>query len=167
MHDETHVETPADDPVILIRRRFAAPRQLVFRCYTDPAHMAHFWGPRDAATRTTLDLRVGGTWVTRWSYADGKSWGYTSVYLEIEPPERIVYRDAPDGWPGGLEGLPPATLHTTIALAEEGAGTQVTVTVRCNSLAERDENVRRGFAAMVSVGNDRLAEYLATLPREG
>lgn len=167
MLDETDVETPADDPVILIRRRFAAPRELVFRCYTDPAHMSHFWGPRNARTRTTLDLRVGGTWVTRWTYDDGKSWGYTSVYLEIAPPQRIVYRDAPDGWAGGLEGLPPVALHSTIALAEAGGLTDVSVTVRCTSLAERDENVRRGFAAMVATGNDRLAEYLATLPREG
>ena len=162
--NQTEVETPADDPVILIRRTFDAPRALIFRCYTDPAHMAHFWGPRDAKTRTTLDLRVGGTWVTHWTYDDGRQWGYTSVYLEIVAPERIVYRDAPDGWPGGLDGLPPVTLHSTIGLGEVGERTHVTVTVRCNSFAERDENVRRGFAIMVATGNDRLDAYLATCP---
>lgn len=164
---ENIVETPANEPVILITRRFDAPRTLVFRCYTDPVHMAHFWGPRDATTVSTIDLRPGGLWITRWQYANGGNFSYTSVYLEIVIPERIVYRDAPDGWSGGLEGLPPVTLHTTIALAEDGGRTHLTVTVRCNSIAERDENVRRGFAGMVSTGNDRLAEYLKTLPQEG
>ncbi len=162
--NENIVETPADEPVIFIRRTFAAPRTLVWHCYTDPAHMAHFWGPREARTTTTISaLEPGGVWVTNGVYEGGGTYGYTSVYLEIAAPKRIVYRDAPDGWPGGLEGLPPVTLHSTIALAEDGARTHLTVTVRCNSIAERDENVRRGFAGMVGVGNDRLAEYLATL----
>jgi uncharacterized protein YndB with AHSA1/START domain len=161
---DTIIETPADAPVILMRRRFGAPRELVFRCYTDPAHMAHFWGPRDATTKTTISaLAPGGVWVTRWTYPDGKSWGYSSVYLEIAGPARIVYRDCPDGWPGGLDGLPPLSLHTVIALTEAERGTEVLVTVTCPSIAERDENVRRGFAGMVATGHDRLAEYLTEL----
>jgi uncharacterized protein YndB with AHSA1/START domain len=126
--------------------------------------MVHFWGPRDAKTTTTISaLAPGGVWVTRWTYERGGGWGYTSVYLELAEPERIVYRDAPDDWPGGLDGLPPMTIHSTIALAEDVGATKLTVIVRFNSIAERDENVRRGFAGMVGVGNDRLAEYLSTL----
>lgn len=157
------VTTPADDPVILIERRFDAPRPLVWRCYTEPRHMAHFWGPRDAKTTTTLDLRVGGLWVTRWAYDHGDTYSYTSVYLAIVPVERIVYRDAPEGWPGGLDGLPPLTLHSTIALGEDDGRTRLTVTVRCTSIAERDLAVARGFALMVGTGNDRLEEYMRTL----
>jgi uncharacterized protein YndB with AHSA1/START domain len=157
------VTTPPDKPVILIERMFNAPRPLVFKCYTEAQHLARFWGPRDAKTRTTLHLEVGGVWVTEWTYDNGGTYGYASVYLEITPVERIVYRDAPEGWPGGLGGLPPTTLHTTITLAEEGQRTRINVTVLCNSIAERDENVRRGFALMVGTGNDRLDEYLATL----
>ena len=157
------VTTPANEPVILIERMFDAPRSLVFKFYNDPVHLAHFWGPRDAKTTTTIDLKVGGVWVTRWVYDNGGNYGYTSVYLEITPVERIVYRDAPDGWAGGLDGLPPVTLHSTIALTDEGPRTRLNVTVLCNSIAERDENVKRGFALMVGVGNDRLEEYLSTL----
>ena len=164
--NENIVETPADEPVILIRRRFDAPRRLVFRCYTDPVHMAHFWGPRDAKTTSILDLRPGGVWVTCWTYENGGEYSYTSVYLEIRIPDLIVYRDAPDGWPGGLDGLPPVRLHSTIVLAEDEGRTNLTVTVRCPSLPERDDIVRRGFAGMVSVGNDRLEDYLKTLPKE-
>ena len=157
------VTTPADEPVILIERMFDAPRPLVWRCYTNPVHLAHFWGPKDAKTTTTLELKVGGVWVTRWAYDNGGNYGYTSVYLEITPVERIVYRDAPAGWQGGLDGLPPISLHSTIALTEDGTRTMLNVTVLCNSIAERDENVKRGFALMVGTGNDRLEEYLTTL----
>ena len=161
--NENIVTTPADQPVILIERKFDAPRTLVWRCYTEPQHLARFWGPRDARTTATLDLRVGGVWVTRWAYDNGGSYGYTSIYLEIAPIERIVYRDAPDGWPGGLDGLPPVTLHSTLILTDVSGGTRINVTVRCRSIEERDNNVRRGFALMVDTGNDRLEDYLKTL----
>lgn len=161
--DETIVQTPADEPVILITRAFDAPRELVFRCYTDPVHLAHFWGPRDATTTSRIDLRPGGVWHTQWQYADGGAYGYTSVYIDIAPPERIVYRDAPDGWAGGLDALPPVQIHSTIELAKDGDRTHVTVTVRFPSNEIRDESVRRGFAEMVKVGNDRLDDYLKTI----
>lgn len=158
------VATPANEPVIVITRIFDAPRALVYKCYTQPEHMAHFWGPHGSTTPVCeVDLRPGGRWRTVMRFASGDEFGYTSVYLEIVPPERIVYRDAPDDWPGGLEGLPPPTLHSTIALAEDGGRTTVTVTVRCPSLELRDEQIRHGFAEMVKTGNDRLAEYLKTL----
>ena len=58
---------------------------------------------------------------------------------------------------------PPVTLHSTLGLKDEGAGTRINVTVRCNSIEERDINVERGFALMVGTGNDRLEDYLAPL----
>src|SRR5690606_10245401 len=100
-------------------------------------------------------------------FADGSEYGYSSVYLEIVPFERLVYRDAPDDWEGGLEGLPPPQILSTIALDDAGARTRVTVTVRFNSLAERDENVKRGFAGMVTASSDRLEHYLETINRVG
>jgi uncharacterized protein YndB with AHSA1/START domain len=159
------VSIPADEPLLVITRTFDAPRVLIYECYTDPAHMAHFWGPRDAKTIARLDPRPGGVWRIDWQYANGGRFGYTSVYLELSPPERIVYRDAPDDWRGGLEGLPPLEMHTTILLTETGGRTTLTVTVRWLTIAARDENVQRGFAGMVAVGNDRLAEYLPTLAK--
>jgi len=160
---QNRFETPADDPVVRIHRTFVAPRTLIWRCYTEPAHMAHFWGPRNARSRSRLDLRPGGLWVTEWTYDTGGSFSYTSVYTEITPHSRLAYRDAPDGWPGGLDGLPPVSLETTIELSEADNQTTVLVTVRCPTLAARDGIVQRGFALMVSTGNDRLAEYLPTI----
>ncbi len=159
------VSIPADEPILVITRTFDAPRALIYECYTDPAHMAHFWGPRDARTIARLDPRPGGVWRIDWEFANGSRYGYSSVYLELSPPERIVYRDAPDDWTGGLDGLPPVELHTTIVLTEKAGKTTLTVTARWPNVAARDEHVQRGFAGMVGVGNDRLAEYLPTLAK--
>ncbi|MEP7241798.1 MAG: SRPBCC domain-containing protein [Devosia sp.] len=164
--DSNIVTVPAGADYFTIDRSFDAPRRLVWKCYTEPQHLARFWGPRDATTRATIDLRVGGVWLTEWTYARGSTYGYASVYLELDAPKRIHYRDAPKDWPGGVDGLPEAELISTIALSEADGRTSVHVHVRCTSVAARDETVKRGFAGMVSTGHDRLADYLKTLDQE-
>lgn len=161
------VTVPPGADYFTIERSFEAPRILVWKCYTEPQHLARFWGPREAATAATLDLRVGGVWRTVWTYPNGQTYAYSSVYLEIVRPERLHYRDAPNDWVGGLDGLPPAELTSTIGLAEREGRTTVLAHVRAASVALRDETVARGFTGMVSQGNDRLAEYLASFPAEG
>lgn len=151
-----------------IGRTFEAPRRLVYKCYTEPQHMAHFWGPRGSSLEVcSIDLRVGGVWRIRWRFPNGDGWGYSSVYLDIQPDRALHYRDAPYEWNGGLEGLPPVDLLSTISLSDTASGgTEVFVRVECVSVAARDEIVRRGFAGMVGVGHDRLEDYLANLSKE-
>jgi uncharacterized protein YndB with AHSA1/START domain len=161
------ITVPPNADYFTIERSFAAPRMLVWKCYTEPQHLARFWGPRDATTASTVDLKVGGVWRTVWTYPNGRNYGYNSVYLELKAPERIHYRDAPEGWIGGLDGLPPAELISTIGLTERDGRTTVLAHIQAASIALRDETVARGFTGMVSIGNDRLDEYLAILTQEG
>lgn len=158
------VTTPANDPVIVITRSFAAPRALVWRCYTDPVHLVHFWGPKGASNPVSeVDLRVGGAWRQVMRFASGNEYGYTSAYLEITPPERIVWRDAPNGYRMG-DALPPASMVTEMTFLEKAGRTTITVTVRFTSLLARDEAVTQGFARTVLEGSDKLDTYLETLP---
>lgn len=161
------VTVPPDADYFTIDRVLNGPRALIWKCYTEPQHLARFWGPRDAKTAATVDLRVGGVWRTKWTYENGGEYGYSSVYLELIEPERIHYRDCPTDWSGGLNGLPPAQLTSTIALSDEDGGTRVHVHVKAASAALRDETVARGFAGMVSLGNDRLEDYLKLLAEGG
>lgn len=157
------VTTPANDPVILIARTFEAPRTLVWRCYTEPRHLVHFWGPKGAANPVSeVDLRVGGAWRQVMRFSAGHEYGYTSAYLEISPVERLVWRDAPDDYRFGDE-LPPAVMVTEMLLTEQNGRTGVHVTVRFTSLLARDEAVKQGFATTVSQGSDKLDLYLFTL----
>lgn len=160
--DIATVTTPANEPVILISRSFAAPRRLVWRCYTEPEHLVRFWGPRGATTPVCeVDLRVGGAWKIVMRFASGNEYGYTSAFLEIVTPERLVWRDAPAGYAFG-DALPPPTMLTELTLAEAAGRTSIAITVRFTSLAARDQAVTQGFARTVLEGSDKLATYLAT-----
>lgn len=162
--NEQQILVPAGQNHFQIIREFAAPRALVYECYTEPKHMVHFWGPHGGTVPVCrIDLRVGGVWRVVMRFPDGTEYGYSSVYTEIVAPATIAYRDAPDDWKFGLDGLPPAELVSSIELDDLGARTRVTVTVHCPSVAARDENVRRGFTGMVTQGNERLEAYLKTL----
>jgi uncharacterized protein YndB with AHSA1/START domain len=164
---ETDINVPPGEKHFVITRSFAAPRRLIYRCYTTAEHMAHFWGPRGSTlTVCDIDLRVGGVWRVRWAYADGRSWGYSSVYTAITPDAQLEYRDAPYDWAGGLDGLAEPEMVSTITLRDDGETTNVTVTVRWLSIEARDAAIKQGFANMVGIGHERLDDYLTTLQKE-
>lgn len=163
----TEVNAPPGATHFTITRAFDAPRRLVYRCYTTPEHMTHFWGPRGSTLSVCdIDLRVGGVWRVRWTFPDGRSWGYTSVYTDIIPDDRIDYRDAPYDWAGGFEGLADPEMVSTIALEGDDLRTVVTVTVRWVSVEARDAAVKQGFTNMVNIGHERLEDYLTTFSHE-
>ena len=164
---ETEVHAPPDQKHFVITRRFSAPRRLVYRCYTTPEHMAHFWGPRGSTLSVCdIDLRVGGVWRVRWTYPDGRSWGYSSIYTAILADTQLDYRDAPYDWAGGFDGLAEPEMLSTIALDGDEQTTIVTVTVRWQSVEARDKAIAQGFANMVSIGHERLEQYIHTLSKE-
>ncbi len=143
-----------------IVRDFEAPRLLVWKMYTEPQHLRHFWGPKGGSVpRCEIDLRVGGMWHNTMRFPNGNDYSYSSRYLEIVPPERLVYRDAPLDASSDDE-LGPPQLVTTIRLEEIGASTRVTAHVDARTVADRDETIRNGFALMVDGGHDQMEEYL-------
>jgi uncharacterized protein YndB with AHSA1/START domain len=154
--------TPEGERTLVITRRFAAPRQLVWRCYTDPVHLVHFWGPHGSSCPLSeVDLRVGGRWRQVMRFASGSEYGYTSAYLDIDPPSRLVWRDAPDGYQFG-DDLPPVTMLTTLELIEQDGCTMVGITVVFDSPESRDAAARNGFVRTVTEGQERLGLYLET-----
>ena len=115
-----------------IVRVFKAPVALVFDCFTDPGHLAKWWGPLGCENVIhTLDVRPGGE-ISLTMSGPGFSHTMGGEYVEIRRPERLVFRskafEAPDGgWgivnrntltfeptPGGTR----LTLHTLVERAE-------------------------------------------------
>jgi uncharacterized protein YndB with AHSA1/START domain len=160
---EQQIVIPDGQTHFNVIREFAAPRELVFACYTQPEHMVHFWGPHGGTVpECRIDLRVGGVWRVVMRFANGSEYGYSSVYTRIDAPSFLGWRDAPDAWQGGLDGLPPAEIVSTMELGDLGDDrTRMTLTVRFVSTTARDEAIRRGFTGMVTQGNERLEAYLA------
>src|SRR5262245_63539620 len=84
----------ASDREIVITRVFDAPRDLVWKVWTQPEHVARWWGPRGFTTTVTeLDLRVGGRSRYVMKGPDGAEYPVCGVFREIVPFERIVTTD--------------------------------------------------------------------------
>jgi uncharacterized protein YndB with AHSA1/START domain len=107
-----------------LTRRFKAPREAVFRAFTDPVALAKWFGPEGVqVTNVEVDLRSGGTYSMVFGEEDGESHGLSGVYREISPPERLVMTWAWDhGDMAGVETL------VTIEFAVAGAETELTLT---------------------------------------
>jgi uncharacterized protein YndB with AHSA1/START domain len=82
-------------------RVFDAPRELVFRCMTDPDHLTHFWGPRGVSAprhRIAVDARPGGVFETVMvNDADGSEYATRAVYDEVRPPELLSWTESHSG----------------------------------------------------------------------
>ncbi|HEX4833514.1 MAG TPA: SRPBCC domain-containing protein [Trebonia sp.] len=135
-------------------RVFDAPRELVFRCLLEPAHLTHFWGPAGVSTpleTIRVDPRPGGVFeAVMVSDADGRRYPTRAVYVEITEPERIVWTE------------PGSGLTTTSVFRDLGGGrTEVEIRQANAPAGYRTPQARAGFATSL----DRLAAYLG--PRGG
>src|SRR6185436_7215593 len=82
----------ADPRDIVGRRVLPFPRVRVFDAWTDPARLTRWWGPKGfTSTFERFDLRPGGVWRFVLHGPNGASYPNESVFVEIVPPERIVF----------------------------------------------------------------------------
>jgi uncharacterized protein YndB with AHSA1/START domain len=136
------------------RRIHAAPRELLFDCMTQPAHLTHFWGPAGTSTpidKITVDLRPGGAFETVMISDDGGG-EYTmrAVYVEVNRPGKLVWTE-PDA-AGGMT--------TTITFTDLGGGrTEVVTHQECVPAAYLSPEAQAGFQTSL----DRCDAYVATL----
>lgn len=153
------------DAVIVLSRTFDAPRQLVFQMFTEPRHLAQFWGPKVTHVSVcAVDLRVGGEFRVDMRGPDDAIYSCTGTYREIVPPERIVYAaTTADDNPCGA-GLPPRSV-VTLTFAMVGQKTKLTVHAQLESVAARDAAIAGGFSAGWNDAFDRIEEMLASPPQ--
>jgi len=95
-HAADRVAAPGADPAITIIRVFDAPRELVWKEWTEPDRFADWFGGADTAVRlgsVSIDPQTGGLWAaTTLAYcADGRAIHWTGQYLHVQEPERIAF----------------------------------------------------------------------------
>jgi len=107
---------------IRLRRWFVAPRENVFRAWTNPEAIKNWWCPTGwAPANIEIDLRVAGTF--RIGMRDRESGLLVSVYghfIEVRPPERLVYTWQ---WENAFRDMPET--RVTVQFVERGTGTEV------------------------------------------
>ncbi len=139
---------------IQVMRVVDAPRELVFRIFTDPQSIPHWWGLRTLTTIVDeMDVRPGGRWRYVQRGPDGSEHGFRGEYREITPPERLV---ATFEW----EGLPGHVSVETTDFQEHGAGTRLVSTTVFASVEDRDGMLHSGMEGGAAEMWDRLEEYL-------
>ncbi|HVW13923.1 MAG TPA: SRPBCC domain-containing protein [Mucilaginibacter sp.] len=142
------------DREIIITRVVNAPRELVYKAFTQPEHVAHWWGPAGFTIEIQkMDVRVGGSW----SYImSGRGMVFPNfiLYLEVVKPERLVYLH------GSNEGEEPEFM-ATITFEEQGPKTKITMHSVFGDAATRDFVVTEFHA--IEAGNqglDKLELYI-------
>lgn len=162
----TLANDPAPTREFGLARVFDAPRDLVFKVWTDPRYVALWWGVEGATiARCELDVRPGGAWRMDMRTASGIVYPNAGVFLEVVENERLVYSDIPDlASPAWAVSPPPAPyVHTVSFEDDDGGGTRVSLSVRANSSADCEQLLKRGMREGIGQGLDRLERLLREL----
>lgn len=161
MKNTLAITTPSDLEVAMTRT-FAAPRALVFDCWSRPELIVRWLtGPEGwSFAQCDVDFRPGGAYRFVWRKEDGTIMGMGGAYREIEAPARIVHTELFDqDWTEG------ETVVTTTFVEVNGA-TTVVQTTRYASQAARDGALATGMAEGVAVTYDRLDGVLVAVAAE-
>lgn len=138
----------SEHPEFLITRIFDAPRDLVWKAWTDPAMLAKWFGPKGCASRVAkMDLRPGGMLHTCLTMPDGNEMWGKFVYREVDPPSRLVWLHSFSDAQGGITRHPmhsgwPLTMLTTVTFEALNGKTRIVLTW---SLVDATEEERKTF----------------------
>jgi uncharacterized protein YndB with AHSA1/START domain len=153
------LDLETDTRSIIGVREFDAPRELVFAAFTDPKHLAQWWGPNGFTTTTSsFEFRLGGVWRFVMHGPDGRDYQNRVTYEEIVPNERIVYRH------GGGDDVEPVQFRQTIVFEDLGGRTRITWRGDFPSAGERDRVIKdygadKGLVQTLA----RLSEFVAAM----
>jgi uncharacterized protein YndB with AHSA1/START domain len=150
----------AQDPRAIIGvREFDAPRELVFEAWTDPKHLAQWWGPDGFTTTTSaFDMRPGGVWRFIMHGPDGRDYENRITFDEVVKPERLVYHH------GGGDDVEPVQFRTTVTFEDVGGRTRLTMRGVFPTAADRERVIREYGADKGLVQTlARLGDYVAQL----
>lgn len=143
---------------VALERVLHAPRELAFLAWTDPVHLARWWGPQGfRSVVRELDLRVGGRFRICMVAPDGEEFPVRGEYEQISPPQRLVYVEDWDD-----DGRPSLASRVTVDFAEDGPErTRLRVQVEFADTDQRDEALAQGILPGWAQSFERLDAYLA------
>ena len=152
-----------DEPIIVMRRTLDAPRDVVWEAFTDPRHVARWYGGRGFENPVCeMDVRPGGRWRHVMRTPDGVDHELEFVFLEVVKPERLVWRNADHG------KRPKEDFHDnvmTVTLEEAGRRTRWTLVTAFRSIAARDLAARSGFTQVLGEGVEKMNGLVEALGR--
>jgi uncharacterized protein YndB with AHSA1/START domain len=165
MHEtgKLQVATPTDTTIVMTRT-FDAPRRLVWDAMTK-ADLVRRWmycPPGWSWAQCEMDVRVGGKFRWAWNGPDGRlALALSGEHREVTPPTRIVHTERMEAGPGACgSGGGSDAVVVTLELIEQGAQTQLKMTIVCPTKETRDGMLASGMEQGMEAGYQQLDALL-------
>ncbi|MGP4109247.1 SRPBCC family protein [Virgibacillus sp. L01] len=152
---------------LVMERMFEAPRDLVFKAFSEPDHLGNWWGPKGWETESLkFEFKPGGAWhycmrctdKNQGEFYGQESWGKT-VYEEISAPEKIVYTDVFSDEEGNSADSMPET-HVTMNFIDQGEKTKLITRSQFESVEALQKIVDMGVVEGTGSHYRCLDDYL-------
>lgn len=135
--------TPTSDRELVLSRLIDAPREKVYRAWTEADILKQWFAPKPWTTpRAELDVRPGGASLVVMRDPDGNEFPNPGVYLEVVPNEKLVVTDA---YSKAWEPSEKPFMTVVLTFEDEGGKTRYTARVRHWSVADRETHEKMGF----------------------
>ncbi|HVP85719.1 MAG TPA: SRPBCC domain-containing protein [Rhizomicrobium sp.] len=151
-------DVATEERTLVITRMFDAPREMVFKMWTDPNHLIHWMGPIEyPAMKVDNDFHIGGKWRIGLRAADGSEdlW-QSGVYREIDEPKKLAFSFMWEGMKGGKQ---PRETFVSIELEDIGGKTRMTFRQFLFDTVSNRDGHNYGWNSSF----DRFNQYLTTL----
>jgi uncharacterized protein YndB with AHSA1/START domain len=158
---DTTMSTPTtgavSDTEYVMVREFKAPRDLLYKAYTDPEMVAQWWGQRASTTIVDqMDVEVGGKWRYIQRGDDGTEYAFSGEYLEIVPNEKLVSTFE-------FEPMPGHVVQDTAEFSDIDGGTRLTVTSKFATAEDLQGMLSSGMEGGANESWDQLQELVEGL----
>lgn len=153
---ETHIVEEPGSLEVLVTTVLDAPKQAVFRAFTEPDLVSNWWGPAEYDCKVeSLDARTGGSWRIVHVDTDGNEYGFNGVFHLVSPDEIVQTFE--------FEGMPGHVSLETAIFEEVDGKTKVTMQDVYQSVEDRDGMMDAGGRSFIPIGMAQLAEVLRNL----
>ena len=161
----------APDGAVVITRVFNAPRNRVWKAWSEAEQMQKWWGPKGCSIKVVhFEFRPGGFFHYAMKYSNGPPMWGRFMYRDIVAEERIAWLNSFSNEGCGITRAPfdpliPLEILNEVALIEEAGNTSITLRARPHGAADREREVFEGMFASLNQGYggtfDALASFLA------
>ena len=158
MNADNVAVTESAEKELVLTRVLNAPRELVFKAWTDPRHVARWWGPNGFTNPVCeMDVRPGGTIRIDMRGPDGVVYPMRGTFCEIVEPKRLVFVSA------GLDeqGNPLFEVLNTVTFVEQGGRTTVSLQARVVKSSSQAGPHLEGMEAGWTQSLERLQAFVA------
>ncbi|WP_338607435.1 SRPBCC family protein [Pelagibacterium nitratireducens] len=153
--------TPNTDKELVLDRLIDAPRDKVYRCWTEPDLIKQWFAPKPWTTpKVEIDVRPGGANTVTMADPEGNEYPNPGIYLEVVPNEKLVFTDA---FTAGWQPTDKAFFTCELTFADEGGKTRYIARAKHWTLEDKQQHEQMGFHEGWGICADQLEALAKTL----